>query len=100
MRLVRFHLEPGQRGGSEFSSPCASPCSLLVVTASVHRRQRSVDINDNVVDVQLLSQSAQKRAKDKVKWRYPQKVKKLTIMCSDVIAKNVRSSLAVRFYRF
>lgn len=75
------------------STPCASPCSLLVVTASVHRRQRSVDINDNTIEGTFskdqLSLTAQQRARDKVKWRYPQIVKKLSIMCSDVIARNV-----------
>lgn len=88
MRIVRFHLEPWQRGGSEVSTPCESP-SLLLVTASVHRRQRSVDIND-IPNVDGLSEvERKKREKDKTKWRYPQIVKRLSTLCSDVIASNV-----------
>lgn len=91
MRLVRFHLEPWQKGGSEFSTPCASPSSLLVVTASVHRRQRSMDSKD-IPHIEAISDSVrERRLKNKQKWRYPQVVKRLSILCSDVIAKNVRS---------
>lgn len=90
MRIVRFHLEPWQKGGSEVSTPCESP-SLLLVTASVHRRQRSVDIDDisnidNLTDIER-----KKREKDKSKRRYPQIVKKLSTLCSDVIANDVLS---------
>lgn len=90
MRLVRFHLEPWQKGGSELSTPCESP-SLLVVTASVHRRQRSIDIDDfQIKNIdQVHDKELEKRLREKIKWRYPQMVKKLSIICSDVIARNV-----------
>ncbi len=91
MRIVRFHLEPWQKGGSEVSTPCESP-SLLLVTASVHRRQRSVDIND-IPNVDSLSETERRRREvDKSKWRYPQIVKRLSILCSDVIASNVQNT--------
>lgn len=88
MRIVRFHLEPWQRGGSEVSTPCESP-SLLLVTASVHRRQRSVDIDDIANIEKLTETERKKREKDKSRWRYPQTVKRLSTLCSDVIANNV-----------
>lgn len=99
MRLVRFHFEPWQKGGSELSTPCESP-SLLIVTASVHRRQRSMDSADISNIDKLSDKDREKRLKDKVKWRYPQVVKKLYILCSDVIAKNVVSFLLnlLKFY--
>lgn len=93
MRIVRFHLEPWQKGGSEVSTPCESP-SLLLVTASVHRRQRSVDIDDIANIDNLTEIERKKREKDKSKWRYPQMVKRLSILCSDVIANNVFSFYA------
>lgn len=97
MRLVRFHLEPWQKGGSEFSTPCASP-SLLIVTASVHRRQRSMD-NKDIPNIEAISDSVrERRLKNKQKWRYPQIVKRLSILCSDVIAKNVGGVFRCNIY--
>lgn len=88
MRLVRFHLEPWQKGGSLNSTPCGSP-TLMKISASVHRRQRSVDIDD-ISNIETVSESVRiRKLRNKHKWRYPQVVKKLSILCSDVFARNV-----------
>lgn len=93
MRLVRFHLEPWQKGGSDFTvTPCASPLPL-----AVHRRQRSADVStlaevDDVGDVDDPDRAERRRKRKQAKvwrWRYPQVVKRLSTMCSDVIARNV-----------
>lgn len=100
MRIVRFHLEPWQKGGSEFSTPCASPCSLLIVSSAVHRRQRSCDIGEDILlniagginAPTNASTLIQRKIRERLKRRYPQMVKRLTTICSDVIAKYAVSS--------
>lgn len=95
MRLVRFHLEPWQKGGSDFTvTPCASP---LPLAPAVHRRQRSADLSvvlsdddgSNCADPELIAQRQQRKRAKVWRWRYPQVVKRLATMCSDVIARNV-----------
>lgn len=96
MRLVRFHLEPWQKGGSDFTvTPCASP---LPLNARAHRRQRSADLDllaaddvdgDAALSPELIELRAMRKRAKQWRWRYPQVVKRLAIMCSDVIARNV-----------
>lgn len=96
MRIVRFYLESWQKGHD--TSPSAS---LLLLSPRVRRRQRIpkmeelVERDDQVscadVDgcVQLDEKEKAKR-KFYLKYRYPPTVKKLSTLCSDVLAKYVR----------
>lgn len=100
MRLVRFHLEPWQKGGSDVTvTPCASP---LPLSNRVHRRQRSADdafvLSANNAD---LSETREKRRRAKqIRWRYPPVIKRLAMMCSDVIAHNVRNVFMIIAFHF
>ena len=98
MRIVRFHFEPWQKRGSGFTTtPCESP-SLTILPPSVHRRQRSMDIDDisNIDKFNEHAKNLSKRLQEKLKWRYPQVVKKLSILCSDAIAKNVTKYILIK----
>lgn len=97
MRLVRFHLEPWQKGGSDFTvTPCASP---LPLQPAAHRRQRSADLSVALsadgddgapsADPEVVALREQRKRAKVWRWRYPQVVKRLATMCSDVIARNV-----------
>lgn len=91
MRIVRFHLEPWQRCGSITPSPAPSP-SIALLSPHVLRRQRppsiedfpSFDENSETLRLKVL-----KNIERKMKNRYPQIVKKLSTLCSDMIAKHV-----------
>lgn len=92
MRIVRFHLEPWQRCGSVTPSPAHSP-SIGILSPHVLRRQRPPSIEDfpsseeNIETLRLKLINYKKR---KMQNRYPQIVKKLSMLCSDVMAKLVR----------
>lgn len=93
MRIVRFHLEPWQRCGSITPSPAPSP-SISILSPHILRRQRPPSlenvpsINTQIAIGHLKQRHDQKR---KAKNRYPQYVKRLSTICSDVIAKHVRN---------
>lgn len=99
MRIVRFYLESWQKGHD--TSPSSS---LLLLSPRVRRRQRIpkmeeleerddqvsfVDDDDGEDTVQLDQKEKQKK-KFYWKYRYPPTVKKLSTLCSDVLAKYVR----------
>lgn len=89
MRIVRFHLEPWQRCGSITPSPAPSP-SIGLLSPHIVRRQRPASIEDfpnaaeNTETLRLKTLKDQER---KMKNRYPQSVKRLSTMCSDILAK-------------
>lgn len=88
MRIVRFHLEPWQKGGSELSIR-SSDSPSLVISPSVSRRQRPPSVDDILsIDVTLF----EKRQKLSPKWRYPQMVKRLSTLCCDVLVKYVNKN--------
>lgn len=110
MRIVRFYLESWQKGSTP--SPSAS---LLLLSPRLRRRQRipkmeeleeydqcTIDSSSNDDDKDrieaitgaLADERAQKPKKSrnyKFHWksRYPPTVKKLSVLCSDVLAKHV-----------
>lgn len=97
MRIVRFHLEPWQKGGSPgsgLSSP-SSLSSLPMLSDSVLRRQRCSSSDDlSNIDATLFerrstSHSSNSRHSSYSKRKIPQMVKRLSVLCSDVLAKNV-----------
>lgn len=86
MRIVRFHLEPWQRGGSEISSP--SP-SLPFLSPSVQRRQRTPSFDDlSSIDTTLFEKKSSRIGSVNSR-KVPQMVKRLSVLCSDFIASNV-----------
>lgn len=113
MRIVRFYLESWQKGGTP--SPSAS---LQLLSPRIRRRQRipkmeeleeheNLDDEDNssVDDVKkeerlvdAIYESKKENGRNKKKrnykfmWksRYPPTVKKLSVLCSDILAKYVR----------
>lgn len=96
MRIVRFHLEPWQRGsgcGSVTPSPAQSP-SLALLSPHVLRRQRPASLED-LEEICGQSQTPQQqqqqrlRRQRRLKCRYPQVVKRLSTLCSDVMAHHV-----------
>lgn len=100
MRIVRFHLEPWQRGGSSGLSSPSSVSSLPMLSESVLRRQRCPSTDDlSNIDAALFerrsgrstSHSSNSRHSSYSKRKVPQMIKRLTILCSDVLAKNVIS---------
>lgn len=95
MRIVRFHLEPWQKGGS-IASGLSSPSSvspLPILSESVLRRQRAPSSDDlSNIDSHLFerrSHSSNSRHSSCAKRKLPQMVKRLSVLCSDVLAKNV-----------
>lgn len=101
MRIVRFHLEPWQKGGS-IASGLSRPSSvspLPILSESVLRRQRCPSEDDlyhidaNLFERRSMSHSSNSRhsscSKHSSKRKLPQMVKRLTILCSDVLARNV-----------
>lgn len=96
MRIVRFHLEPWQKGGSTasgFSSP-SSMSSLMPLSDSVLRRQRAPSDDElSNIDTNLFekrSQTSTSRHSSCSKRRMTRTVKRLTVLCSDVLARNVK----------
>lgn len=90
MRIVRFYLEPWQKGGTP--SPSAS---LILLSPRIKRRQRIPNMDDKELDnLEKLSidereKKLTERRRFRLKFRYPQTVKKLSVICSDVLARNV-----------
>ena len=109
MRIVRFYLESWQKGGTP--SPSAS---LVLLSPRLRRRQRipkmeeleehenldedsSVDGKERLADAineieKAKVKNKKKKREYKFQWksRYPPTVKKLSMLCSDVLAKYVR----------
>lgn len=85
MRIVRFHLEPWQKGGSEISIRSTESPSLGI-SPSVARRQRPPSVDDILsIDITLF----ERRQKHWPKWRYPNMVKRLSTLCCDVLVNYV-----------
>ena len=92
MRIVRFHLEPWQRCGSVTPSPAPSP-SIAILSPHILRRQRPPSVEDFPSleeNTETLRLKLIKNKKRKMQNRYPQIVKKLSMLCSDVMARLVR----------
>lgn len=108
MRIVRFYLESWQKGGTP--SPSAS---LQLLSPRLRRRQRIPKMeeleelenfdDESSDDVKKEERAIYESKKEKRKnvrknknykfiWksRYPPTVKKLSVICSDVLAKYVR----------
>lgn len=114
MRIVRFHLEPWQKGGSiasghGSSSPQSSLSSLPMLSDSVLRRQRCPSSDDlSNIDTNLferrtstsISHSSNSRHSTYTKRKIPQMVKRLSILCSDVLARNVPYFFFATFYTY
>lgn len=95
MRIVRFHLEPWQRCGSITPSPIPSP-SITLLSSNVLRRQRPASIEDFTNMDKSSEPLRLKRLRErerKMKNRYPQSVKKLSTLCSDIIARHVSKNV-------
>ncbi len=89
MRIVRFYLEPWQKGGTPSPSP-----SLNLLSPHLKRRQRMPSMNAKDLEnwEKLSDEEREKKKADRqrrLRYRYPQTVKKLSRICSDVLAKNV-----------
>lgn len=96
MRIVRFFLEPGQKGGSEISSLSSVSPSFPILSPSVQRRQRSSSLDDlSNIDTSLFTL---KTARLNQKRKLPQMIKKLSMLCSDVIAENVMQKFKNKIY--
>lgn len=113
MRIVRFHLEPWQRGGSiasGHSSSQSSVSSLPMLSGSVLRRQRCPSLDDlSNIDTNLferrtstsISHSSNSRHSTYTKRKIPQVVKRLSVLCCDVLARSVLFALFLFIaYRF
>lgn len=85
MRIVRFYLESWQKGHD--TSPSSS---LILLSPRIRRRQRP-KMEELVERVSCGDFDEKEKAKKKFYWkyRYPPTVKKLSTLCSDVIAKHV-----------
>lgn len=83
MRIVRFHLEPWQKGGTP------SPSPSLLLSPRISRRQR-LPLSSDISNIDILTdREREKRLKRKLRYRYPQMAKKLSTLCLDLLAKNV-----------
>lgn len=86
MRIVRFYFEPWQKGGSPSPSP-----SILILSPRIKRRQRIPKCADTTIASNKGETDKQKILRQKLRSRSIQPVKRLTSICSDVLAKNVRN---------
>jgi hypothetical protein len=84
MRIVRFYLEPWQKGGTPSPSP-----SLINLSPHIQRRQRPPHANDIGNIEKIPMEEREKRLRKRLKHRYPQTVKKLSTICNNVLVKNV-----------
>lgn len=87
MRIVRFYFEPWQKGGSPSPSP-----SILILSPRIKRRQRIPKCADTTIaSIKSLSETDKdKILRQKLRSRSIKPVKRLTSICSDVLAQNVR----------
>lgn len=107
MRIVRFKLEPWQKGGSTgsgFSSTSSLSSTFPPLSDSVLRRQRASptdelsNIDTNLFERRSHSQSqSNSRHSTYSKRKLPQMVKRLTVLCSDVLARNVNKNHSFSF---
>lgn len=94
MRIVRFYFEPWQKGGSPSPSP-----SILILSPRIKRRQRIPKCAESstIVSVKNLSESEREKIlRQKLRARSIKPVKRLTSICSDVLAKNVRNVCVIQ----
>lgn len=101
MRVVRFYLEPWQKGGTPSSS-----ASLLLLSPKIRRRQRMFPRDDSNKDfLRRITSDEKDDEKKKTRRRSLtlRRVKSLASLCSDVLAENVsdysESFLAQNFWR-
>lgn len=107
MRIVRFNLEPWQKGGSIVSSGRSSSSSLSLSSLpdSVLRRQRCSSL-DNLANIDgnyferrttntntTHSSNSRYSSYSNSKRKMPQTVKRLTILCSDILARYVCANM-------
>lgn len=100
MRIVRFHLEPWQRGGSEISSPSSASSSIPFLSPSVQRRQRTPSSEDlSSIDTALFEKKSIRVDTEhrRTGRKCSKMVKRLSVLCSDVIAANVRAIIVSSF---
>ena len=89
MRVVRFYLEPWQKGGTP--SPSAS---LMLLSPKIRRRQRMLALLDETTSTDFLRKvSCDRKNEERKKTRRRsltlKKVKSLASLCSDVLVENV-----------
>lgn len=89
MRVVRFYLEPWQKGGTP--SPSAS---LLLLSPKIRRRQRLFPMSDESTNKSVLRKLScgdkdEERKKTRRRSLTLKKVKSLSSLCSDVLVENV-----------
>jgi len=96
MRIVRFYLEPWQKGGTPSPSQ-----SLYNLSPHIRRRQRLVVTNPIEQIPRKPMDKKDKGWRGRKKYRYPPVVKKLSALCSDVLVENViqlYGSLKLRYF--
>jgi hypothetical protein len=91
MRIVRFYLEPWQKGGTP--SPSAS---LLLLSPKIRRRQRLLltshdSINKGLNEKLFYDHDEKDEERKKTRRRSwtLKKVKSLSALCSDILVENV-----------
>lgn len=85
MRIVRFYFEPWQKGGSPSPSP-----SILILSPRIKRRQRIPKSEATLSCSNGLNETEKERIlRQKLRSRSIKPVKRLTSICSDVLARNV-----------
>jgi hypothetical protein len=89
MRVVRFYLEPWQKGGTP--SPSAS---LLLLSPKIRRRQRMLAMLNESIDKDILRRVASdfkddEKKKTRRRSLTLRKVKTLASLCGDVLVENV-----------
>jgi hypothetical protein len=84
MRIVRFYLEPWQKGGTP--SPSAS---LVLLSPNVKRRQRQTYAVEEKIVKMSNEKLMKERRKSRIRHRFKPTVKTLMSLCSDVLAQNV-----------
>lgn len=112
MRIVRFYLEPWQKGGSiasgHNSSPQSSLSSLPMLSDSVLRRQRCPSLDDlSNIDTTLferhtstsISHSSNSRHSTYTKRKIPKMVERLSVLCTNVLARSVFIFSSSIFYQ-
>lgn len=89
MRVVRFYLEPWQKGGTP--SPQAS---LLLLSPKIRRRQRLIlmsndPANKDLREKLIYDEKDEERKKTRRRSLTLKKVKSLSSLCSDILVENV-----------
>lgn len=83
MRIVRFYLEPWQKGGTPSPSP-----SILILSPRLKRRQRYPPKSETASTRKYTLTERELRFR-RLSRSGPQNIKRLSAICIDVLAKNV-----------